>query len=212
MILTNAELLLSADCPEETHTRFSENILNMTKQMKGLVEGLLELSRIDSGSMKIDVKTLDFSSLVETSVCLFEPLYYENNLELISETAPKVCLKGSEESLRQVIDILLDNAFKYSSPGTPVHIRLQEHRSFCTLSVTGHGDPISPGDLKNIFKRFYRVDQSRNHSGSYGLGLSIAESIVKEHRGKIWAESRDGKTAFLSVCRSKLLTYVISSV
>lgn len=196
VILTNVELLLSADCPEEMHTRFSENILSMTKQMKGLVEGLLELSRADNGSMKMVMKTLDFSSLIETSVCLFEPLYYENDRKLISETPPDIRLKGSEERLRQVVDILLDNALKYSLPGTPVHIRLQKQRSFCTLSVISHGESISPEDLKKIFKRFYRADKSRSCSGSYGLGLPIAESIVKEHHGKIRAESRDGENSF----------------
>ena len=58
------------------------------------------------------------------------------------------------------------------------------------------GASISPEDLKNIFKRFYRIDKARSMNHSYGLGLSIAESIVTEHRGKIWAESSGGTNTF----------------
>ena len=66
----------------------------------------------------------------------------------------------------------------------------------CVLSVASPGEPISREDLKNIFKRFYRADKARAMNGSYGLGLSIAESIVQAHKGKIWAESENGYNTF----------------
>ena len=66
----------------------------------------------------------------------------------------------------------------------------------CTLSVASPGEPIPKEDLKNIFKRFYRVDKARSCNGSYGLGLSIAESIIEAHKGKIWAQSGDGYNVF----------------
>lgn len=58
------------------------------------------------------------------------------------------------------------------------------------------GDEMLMEDLKNIFKRFYRADKARNQAGSFGLGLSIAQNIIKQHRGKIWAESKDGVNTF----------------
>ena len=66
----------------------------------------------------------------------------------------------------------------------------------CVLSVSSPGEPISKEDLKNIFKRFYRADKARTMYGSYGFGLSIAESIVAAHKGKIWAESETGYNTF----------------
>lgn len=66
----------------------------------------------------------------------------------------------------------------------------------CLLEVSDQGDPINSEDLKNIFKRFYRADKSRAMNHSYGLGLSIAQSITEEHHGKIWCESRDGYNRF----------------
>ena len=96
----------------------------------------------------------------------------------------------------QVMDVLLDNALKYSTPGGMVSVDLDPHGRVCTLSVASPGGPISKEDLKNIFKRFYRADKARAMNGSYGLGLAIAGSIVEAHKGKIWAESENGCNTF----------------
>ena len=79
---------------------------------------------------------------------------------------------------------------------TLIYLKLSAVHTSCLLSVSNYGDPISQEDLKNIFKRFYRADKNQNVAGSYGLGLSIAESILEEHGGKIWAESKDGLNTF----------------
>ena len=93
-------------------------------------------------------------------------------------------------------EILLDNAMKYADPASTVQVRLVRHGRECLLSVANRGPEIAREDLKNIFKRFYRVDQARSMGGSYGLGLSIAERIVQTHRGRIWAESAGGTNTF----------------
>lgn len=196
VILTNAELLKSGDYDNRQNTRFSDSILIMAKQMQGLVEGLLELSRIDNSSMKTMMQTLNFSALTENIIYLFEPVYFENGLELNSEIDSDIHIKGSENHLKQVIEILLDNALKYSVSSSQVHVTLQKQRTYCVFSVKNCGEHITDDDLKNIFKRFYRIDKSRNRAGSYGLGLSIAESILAEHHGKIWAESKGEENTF----------------
>lgn len=126
----------------------------------------------------------------------FEPLAFENNLSLQSELTKDIWVTGSPEHLKQVCAILLDNALKYSDPDAEILVTLKKQGRHCLLSVTSYGDTIAPADLKRIFQRFYRTDQSRSRSGSYGLGLSIAESIVKKHHGKIWAESADRRNTF----------------
>ena len=93
-------------------------------------------------------------------------------------------------------DILLDNAAKYAASNSTVRVTLRRQGSHCLLSVASAGDAISKEDLKNIFKRFYRMDKARSMNHSYGLGLSIADSIVSKHGGKIWAESADGVNTF----------------
>jgi len=77
-----------------------------------------------------------------------------------------------------------------------VSVDLTQNGRICTLSVASPGEPISKEDLKNIFKRFYRADKARAMNGSYGLGLAIAEAIVRAHKGKIWAQSDAGINTF----------------
>lgn len=107
-----------------------------------------------------------------------------------------IVITGSDQHLYQVMDVLLDNALKYSAPGSMVSVDLVTTGRNCVLSVANAGEPISKEDLKNVFKRFYRADKARAMNGSYGLGLSIAESIVEAHKGKIWAESENGTNIF----------------
>lgn len=196
VILTNAELLQGGDCTEPEARQFSDSILTMSRQMRSLVEGLLELARVDNGAVKTAFSQVDMTALVCDGMLPFEPLFFEKGLELSSDVEPGVALGGSGQHLRQVLDILLDNAMKYSAPGGTVHVRLQRQNSQCILSVASPGAALSRKEQKEIFKRFYRVDKARSRDGSYGLGLSIAQRIVEEHRGKIWAESADGRNTF----------------
>ena len=196
VIMTNAELLQDGACGMEQSGRFAESILAMSRQMRGLVENLLELARVDNGTVKMVFSEFDLSEMVAEALLTFEPVYFEKELLLESEVEPGLRVKGSLSHLRQVLDILLDNAAKYSSAGGTVRVALRRQRNGCLLSVASPGETISREDLKNIFKRFYRIDKARAMNHSYGLGLSIAESIVKEHDGRIWAESRDGVNTF----------------
>ena len=196
VIMTNAELLQSPEVEVGDRDQLAGNILTMSRQMRGLVEGLLELARVDNGSVKTAHTELDWSMLVEDALLPFEPLCFEKGLELESHLDSGLRIRGSESHLRQVVEILLDNAMKYAYPESKVWVYLLRQGKDCLLSVANPGPEISKADLKNIFKRFYRVDQARTASGSYGLGLSIAEGIVKAHKGKIWAESANGINVF----------------
>lgn len=115
---------------------------------------------------------------------------FEKGRDLSLSIQPDIFVRGSDQHLRQLLGILLDNALKYSTLDGDISVSLSRHGSHCTMSVANPGVEISRENLSNIFKRFYRVDQARGLNGSYGLGLSIAQSIVGVHKGKIWAESK----------------------
>ena len=196
VILTNAELLQDPSYNEEERSRFADNILTMSHQMRGLVEGLLDLARVDNGAVRTSFTDVDLSALTENALLPFEPVFFEKGLELKSDIEKGVSCKGSQRHLRQVAEILLDNAQKYSDPGT-VEVRLEKRgHGHALLSVVSPGEPLSPEECKNIFKRFYRADKARSMDHSYGLGLAIAESIVMEHGGKIWCEGGERKNTF----------------
>lgn len=196
VIMANAELMQNEGTSLEEQKGFSGNILSMTYQMRSLVESMLEMARVDNGAPKMKFTDLDFSQLVSDSSLSFRLLYEEKELGLQCHITQEVWLRGSEQHLYQVLDVLLDNARKYSVPGGVVYVGLTQNGRHCTLSVASPGEPIAKEDLKNIFKRFYRTDKARAMNGSYGLGLSIAESVVQAHRGKIWAESEQGYNTF----------------
>lgn len=198
VIMTGAELLDAGACPEEERKELTSGILAMSRQMRGLVEELLDLARVDNGAAKQELERVDLSALAEERVLPFDALFFEHELTLETETEADIFVKGNASHLGQVVDILLDNARKYSFEGTAVTFRLRRTgRNSCVLSVENRGPAISEADRENIFKRFYRVDQVRGMDHSYGLGLSIAKRIVEDHGGKIRCDSREGVNTFL---------------
>ena len=189
VIMANAELMQQEDTTESDRKQYSGNILSVTYQMRNLVENLLEIARVDSGNLTMSFEPVDFSQLVQDAVLSFQLLYEEKGLGLTLSAQDGIGLEGSEHHLYQVLDVLLDNALKYSTANATVRVELKTSGRHCVLTVDSPGNPIPKEDLKRIFKRFYRADTARAMNGSYGLGLSIAESIVKAHKGKIWAHS-----------------------
>ena len=196
VIMANAELMQQEETIDEDRIKFAKNILSMSYQMRSLVENMLEMARVDNGTLKMQFAPLDFSQLVSDAALSFQLLYEDQGLRLVCSAGEEIRVNGSEQHLYQVLDVLLDNALKYSTPGGQVSVELTATGRVCTLAVSSPGDSLSREELKNIFKRFYRADKARTMNGSYGLGLSIAESIVTAHRGRIWAESRNGHNVF----------------
>lgn len=191
VILTNAELLQSPGIDEEHKSQYARSILSMGQRMRTLVEGLLELARVDNGAVRSAFGELDLSALVEEELLPFEPVYFERGLTLESDLAPGLRLSGSAAHLRQVVGILLDNAMKYADPDSTVLVRLTRQGASALLSVENPAPPLSREECRSIFLRFYRTDRART-GGGYGLGLPIARGIVADHGGKIWAESQNG--------------------
>ena len=185
VILTNAELLEADPDP-----RYARSILTMATRMRSLVESLLELARVDGGAVRAAFAPVDLSALMEEELLPFEPLYFERGLTLQCRVEPGLQLSGSDRHLRQMLAILLDNALVHSPEGSTVRAVLERQGQNALLTVTNPGD-LSDEDCQKIFRRFYRVDAARS-GGGYGLGLPIAQGIVRDHGGKLHAESQNG--------------------
>ena len=196
VIMANAELMHSEDTGEDDRKAYADTILGVTYQMRSLVENMLEMARVDNGTVRMNFEWVDLSELVRDAALSFQLLYEEKGLGLRCAVPDGIRIHGSEQHLYQVMDVLLDNALKYSAQNGMISVDLVSAGKNCVLSVASPGEPIAQEDLKNIFKRFYRADKARAMNGSYGLGLAIAESIVETHKGKIWAESENGYNIF----------------
>ena len=197
VIMTNAELGANDDVTQEERKQFSNNILSTTYQMRSLVENMLEMARVDNGFAGVQFSVLDFSQLVEDAVLSFRLLYEDAGIRLEQHIEKGIFLKGSEQHLYQVMDVLLDNGLKYSTPGGKVDVELHRNGGNCVLTVASPGEALSQEELKNIFKRFYRVDKARTMNGSYGLGLPIAQGIIEKHGGSIRVESGENTNRFV---------------
>lgn len=197
VILSNAQMLSGNEEDPELREKLTSNILTVSQQMKDLVVKLLNSAQVDQGIGAVEFSALDLSETVFSAILPFDSIFYEQEKELDSEIEDGIWVWGSQSHLVQVVDILLDNAQKYSSERGRTWVTLKRQGAkHCLLSVASEGVPMSAKELKDIFKRFYRADAARERTGSYGLGLSIAEVIVKAHKGKIWADSKGGINAF----------------
>lgn len=195
VVMTNAELLASS---ETGHERQVSSILTMSCRMRRLIEQLLELARAEDEGEGAAFAAVDLSRLAESVSLTMEPVYFEKGLQLSTDIAANVPVAGDEAQLRELLEILLDNAGKYSEPGGKVRITLgRKGRGRCQLAVENAGTPIPQEELESIFKRFYRAEGARREKEGFGLGLSIARGIAERHGGKIWAESGGGLNRFI---------------
>lgn len=197
VILTNAQMLQAPEYTREQKLQFQHNILEVSLQMRDLVESLLQLARGDRGMQKTEKAELELSALAENALLTFEPMYFERQILLESDIEPGIRVAGDSASLRQMVNILLDNGQKYAAAGETAHFRLSRQGKKAVLRFFTPGASMTAQQCRDIFKRFYRLDEARTSSGSYGLGLSIAESVAHSHGGRIWAEPAQGGNVFI---------------
>ncbi len=180
--------------PEEL--KWIKNINNESRRMNNLISELLELaSSEEKHEKKYQVSNL--SKIVELASLTFEGKAILKNVKIKMDIEENINLALIEDDMKELIEILLDNAVKHSSPNEIIAVSLKSKQKEIELLVINKGEPIPKGEEEKIFERFYRVDKARNRKENrYGLGLAIAKNIVTNHNGKITASSSNGLTTF----------------
>lgn len=196
VILSSSDLLAQEEDPAK-RAQYTDNIRAESRRMRRLVEGMLTLARGDSGRAKTPMETVALSELANETAMSFEPVAFEAGHPLEYQLEENLSVRGRPDELRQVLSILLDNAVKYAPAGAPVRMMLRAGGREAVLEVENPGDPIPPEQLAHLFDRFYRADASRSDHEGFGLGLSIAQSIVAAHRGTIRCRSDAQSTRFI---------------
>lgn len=195
VILSNAELLENARLDERAARRV-ENIRSESRRMKALVEEMLALARAESAARAAALEAVSLSDVAADCALAFEPVAFEAGKPLQYELEENVTVLGDREKLRRLISALLDNAVKYGAEGEPVLLTLEKTDRNAVLIAANAGKAIPPEKLSRLFERFYRADSSRGEHSGFGLGLSIAKAIAREHKGTLRAESDDASTRF----------------
>ena len=166
------------------------------QRLTELTNDLIYLSRMEEEQPKLQCIEFPISDVAEEMADSFQVPAKSQEKDFSLSIQPMLSFTGDEKNIRKLISILLDNALKYSPRGGKIELRLEKQGRTLQLTVSNTVEqPLEREKLSHLFDRFYRTDQSRNsQTGGYGLGLSIARSIVVAHKGKIRAESPDGTT------------------
>lgn len=177
------------------NSKWLKNIEYEANRMNLLISKLLDLAKSERME-EIVLVNKNLSKTIELSLLTFEGRVFEKDIKLSYEIEDNINILMDEDSIKELVEILLDNAIKHSKKNGSIKVSLKKD-SQVTLLVQNEGDPIPKGEEEKIFERFYRVDKSRNRKDNrYGLGLAIAKNIVLSHKGKIKASSLDGVTTF----------------
>jgi heavy metal sensor kinase len=201
LIRTEAEIVLRKSRTEEEYRDALFHILMESEATTSMVEKLLSLARADSGQNALEMRPVDLGETVRRAANEWRALIGSKALEFTEVvTAGNLRVIGDDAALRQLLNILLDNAVKYTPGAGSVHLSVEERGDKAVLKVVDSGIGIALEDQARIFERFYRADKARSRElGGAGLGLAIALWIVRQHHGSIQVESSLGKGSAFTV-------------
>ena len=168
-----------ADCLEE-----SERVLT-------LLNTLMDISEAETGTMKLDLATLNVSELIEEIVVLYEHVAEDKGIAVSFNCSKDICITADRNRMRQVLANLLDNAVKYSDHEGKVAIEAYEQAGQTVIRIRDNGAGIPPEEISRIWDRLHRGDASRSQPG-LGLGLSLVAAVVEAHKGRIGVQSEVG--------------------
>lgn len=205
VIQTNVEVLKMKDeAYHDENRKWLNNIGNECETMASLISQLLLIAQSDNKKIVVKKECFDMSALCAEIVDLMFDVAKDNQILLKGQIAEGIDYNGDEERLKQAIRILVDNAIKYTEGPGQVTLKLSETKRQLIIAVTDTGIGLSEEDQKKIFSRFYRVDDARSREkGGVGLGLNIADVIVRQHNGKITIDSKLNEGSTFSILLPK---------
>ena len=196
IISTNTEVL-EMECGE---SQWTKSIHNQVLRLSDLVESLVSLTRMDEEKNELLKMDFSLSDAVMETAEQFQELSKSYNKELLLEVEKNISYYGNEQAIGQLVSILIDNALKYAIKDSMITVSLDKQGKKCVLQTINEVENLTVGNYDILFERFYRSDSSRNSKmAGYGIGLSVAKAIVLKHKGKITAESLDGKRIIFTV-------------
>ncbi len=192
-ILAYVELIQRVGPLNDQQVEFVQKIVASVQAVSELTAELLELGHIEKG-FDADFEPVAMTQIIHNSIAAFSHQREMKNQTLLTDIDPDVPLvPGNALRLRQVINNLLGNAIKYTPPKGSIKLGLHTDGTLVTFEVTDSGIGIPIDDQPHVFEKFYRSPRAVNNFEGTGLGLAIVKTIVDQHNGRIWLESKEGK-------------------
>ena len=186
-IKTASDFMLKKDLPPERLEKLAKMINSSSQDLLTLLETLLDVSVIESGSIKLNVTELNLSRILGDRIDLYQPEAKNKSIGISAEIADDILIRGDEIKIKQVVDNLLTNAIKYSQMGGEIKIHLASQADTITLSVQDNGPGIPEAEQELLFQAFQVLStETTGGEKSTGLGLAISKNIVDAHQGRIY--------------------------
>jgi len=201
LIRAEAEVALGRNRTDDEYRSALQHVLTESERMTRMLEQLLSLVRADSGSEMLHMTEFDIAALAQEAIASWQKVAVAHGLHLTGVIpAQPIYVTGDSLALRRVLDVLLDNAVKYSSAPGDITLLLESAPDRVSFRVRDNGTGLHSEEHSKIFERFYRVDKARSRQmGGAGLGLSIAHWITQQHHGTITVSSAPGHGSVFSV-------------
>ena len=187
--------ILDGTIPADKQKHYMKIVSNEVKRLSRLVRSMLDLSRIDSGELKLNRVRMDLTEVIGSVLVASEQRIEQKGLHITGlEEWEKMPMEGDYDLMNQVLYNLLDNAIKFTNEGGDIDIRLScsHGRLYCVIRNTGDGIPAQ--EMPQIFERFYKSDRSRSlDRNGMGLGLYIVKTVIGLHHGEITVRSVEGE-------------------
>ena len=191
----NAYLQMLQARARKTDDAFTLNSLDKSvsqvKKMTTMINGFLNVSRLESGKIHIDKRNFDMADLVKEVE--EESVVTVTSHKVIFAPVVKTCVVADRDKVGQVINNFISNAVKYSPLGSTIQIACVTVGNHAQVSVQDEGFGIKPEDQQKLFDRYYRVESNAAHISGFGIGLYLCAEIIQRHEGKIWVQSEVGK-------------------
>lgn len=198
VIMAYTEALMEDLKQAQEEVKSLQVILSESRRMERIIGQLLMITRGQENQYPVQMEPLNISEMLEAVTEQMAGSTQAHGISLMLDAKAEICVKGDQSLLTQMMINLIENAVKYNRKDGHVWIQIRKTNDRCVITVTDDGIGIPAENLPHLFERFYRIDPSRDRTGS-GLGLSIVQWIVKLHQGTVMITSEVGKGTTVAV-------------
>jgi two-component system sensor histidine kinase KdpD len=204
VILTASSGLIEAGRLSADDVELATLIDEQAEHLNRLTSELLQMARIDAAEVRLRRERVSVLKLIEDVLARYGEQLLGRRVS-VSDNLSGLEVIGDRAILTAALDQFIDNASRYSTPGSPITVTAEENLGEIIIAIHNEGPAIRPADRERIFERFYRAEQSRHRAPGTGLGLSIAKKAAEAHEGRTWVVSEEdtGTTFFFALPRGK---------